>query len=84
MGILNTILPNSNKVAKLKPPRLVIYAKDIQLITGKSHRSCQILLQQIRIALGKTRHQFVTFPEFCQYTKMDEDTVYAFLASKSR
>lgn len=67
-----------------RPSRLVIYPKDVQMLTGKSFRSSQILLQNIRISLQKAKGQFITFAEFCQFTGMKEGYVYEFLFPKSR
>jgi hypothetical protein len=59
--------------------RLPIYPKDIELITGRKHRTACTLLQQIRKTLGKAKHQFVTISEFCQYFGLNEDLVREFL-----
>ena len=39
--------------------RICIYAKDIQLITGRSERYGRKLLQTIRETLDKEPHQFI-------------------------
>lgn len=52
----------------MKQARVVIYPKDIQLITGKSERYGRMLLRKIRIANQKTEHQFITISEFCNFT----------------
>jgi hypothetical protein len=62
-----------------RPPRLVIYPKDVAVIYGKSERFGRKLLQIIRDALGKTTSMPITFFEFCEYTGMDEDTVHDFI-----
>lgn len=61
------------------PERAVIYTQDVQNMTGLSRRSAERWLQTIRKALGKSRHQFVTFREFCAYTGIDEEVARQFL-----
>ncbi len=63
----------------LIPIRIVIYARDIQNITGRSERTARLLLQKIRKAFGKKAGQFVTVSEFCQFTNPAEDMVNRFL-----
>lgn len=54
--------------------RICIYPNDVQLLTGKSYRFSRELLSNLRQALGKEKHQFITFREFANYTgiKLDE------------
>ncbi|KQS31734.1 hypothetical protein [Pedobacter sp. Leaf194] len=51
--------------------RLCIYPKDISAVTGKGQRYAQRLLKNIRFALKKEEHQFVTIKEFADYTGID-------------
>ncbi len=62
----------------LIPHRMVIYARDIENITGRSERTSRLLLQRIREALGKNPGQFISVSEFCQYTglKVEEVNLY--------
>lgn len=55
----------------MKKQRLVIYASDISLITGKSHRQALRLLKVIHDALGKQKHQPVTIREFAAYMGLE-------------
>lgn len=64
---------------KTIPPRVVIYPKDIENITGRRPRTACKLLQKIRQALGKQNHEFVTIKEFCLFTGIDEELVKEFL-----
>lgn len=57
------------------PCRLVIYAKDIQKITGRCERSSYYLLQQIRRYFRKDPKAFVTVEEFCVFTGLREEEV---------
>jgi hypothetical protein len=51
--------------------RLVIYASDVSLITGKSIRQAQRLLKDIHFVLGKRPHQPITIKEFADYMGME-------------
>lgn len=44
--------------------RLVIYPKDIQMITGKSYRQAVRILNHLKRILHKEQHQYITFEEF--------------------
>ncbi|WP_373496227.1 hypothetical protein [Aquiflexum sp.] len=48
--------------------RCVIYPKDVQIITGKSERYGQDLLNKIRIYLNKKPNQFITIKEFSEFS----------------
>ena len=61
------------------PNRMVIYAKDIQNITGRSERAACKLLARIRQAYSKTRGAFVSVEEFCTYTGLRPEHVVLFL-----
>ncbi|PSL44150.1 hypothetical protein CLV51_10615 [Chitinophaga niastensis] len=69
-------MPNSHI---LIPNRIVIYAKDIRNITGRSERTARKMLQQIREANGKKRGDLVTVVEFCRFTGIEEELVTQFL-----
>lgn len=64
---------------KIIPDRMVIFARDIQNITGRSERTSRLLMQKIRKALGKKVGQFISIAEFCQYTGLSEEEVRSFL-----
>lgn len=55
--------------------RIVIYAKDVEIITGRKERTARKILQSIREKLGKEKWEFVTIREFCEYTGIQEDDV---------
>jgi hypothetical protein len=59
--------------------RIVIFARDIQNITGRIERTSRLLLQKIRQALGKKPGQFIYVAEFCQFTGLSEEEVHGFL-----
>ncbi|MEO8759642.1 MAG: hypothetical protein ABI388_01495 [Bacteroidia bacterium] len=48
--------------------RVVIYPKDVMLITGKSERYARKLLSKIKTALNKKPEQFLTVKEFCAFS----------------
>ena len=59
--------------------RIVIYAKDIGRITGKSDRHARTILNDIRKKHGKQKHQFVTLAEFCTHTGLNPEDVTPYL-----
>jgi len=50
------------------PTRIVIYAKDVMMITGRKERAAWKLLAQIRKKYSKKKGQFVTAREFAEFT----------------
>lgn len=61
------------------PGRVVVYAKDVENITGRRERAARKVLQKVRNAFGKDKDAFVTVREFSLYTGIDEDLVREFL-----
>lgn len=59
----------------MKKNRVCIYPKDISLLTGKSLRHAQRMLNDIRFVLCKQKHQFVTIEEFAVYSGINIDLV---------
>lgn len=57
--------------------RVVIYPKDIMIITGKSERYSRYLIQRIKKYLKKEDHQVVSISEFCSYMGLDQELVEA-------
>ncbi|GAA0557795.1 hypothetical protein [Chitinophaga japonensis] len=57
------------------PKRMVIYAKDIENLTGRSPQSARRLLQQVRRWYGKKQKGFISIAEFCEYTGLPEAEV---------
>jgi len=64
---------------KKMPRRIVIYAKDVENITGRKTRAARKLLQRIREQNKKPNEAFVTVNEFCRYTGMCVEEVREFL-----
>lgn len=64
---------------KKMPKRIVIYAKDVENITGRKARAARKLLCRIREHNQKQRDAFVTVKEFCLYTGITEAEVRDFL-----
>ncbi|MDQ8005980.1 MAG: hypothetical protein REI64_14355 [Pedobacter sp.] len=48
--------------------RVCIYPKDVSILTDKSLRHAQKLLQTIKDAMNKRKDQYVTIAEFSEYT----------------
>ena len=61
-------MPNFSK-------RIVIYAKDIENITGRSRRTSYTILQKIRKYYNKLKNEFITIQEFCEFMKIREELV---------
>jgi len=61
------------------PNRIVVYAKDVENITGRKARTARKLLQQIREKLGKSKDGFVTVREFSLHTGIKEEEIREFL-----
>lgn len=55
--------------------RVVIYPKDVEVITGKSERFGRRIIKLIKRAHGKTANQFVSIEEFCFFTGLDVEEV---------
>lgn len=55
--------------------RVVIYPKDIMIITGKSERYSRYLIQRIKQHLKKEQHQVVSISEFCEYMGLEPNEV---------
>ena len=64
---------------KIVPNRIVIYAKDVMNITGRSERTARKILQQIRQSNGKRKGDFVTIVDFSRFTGIDENIIIEFL-----
>ena len=56
--------------------RLIIYVKDVEIITGLKTRTARRLLQKIREKEGKSKDQLVTVAEFCNYMHLREEDVF--------
>lgn len=59
--------------------RVIIYAKDVEMLTGKKYRTACKLLQDLRKAMGKSKQHFVTITEFCSYTGIQEELIREFI-----
>lgn len=55
--------------------RVVIYPKDIMIITGKSERYSRYLLKRIKTHYNKSEHQIVSISEFCEYMGLRIDEI---------
>jgi hypothetical protein len=55
--------------------RVVIYPKDIMIITGKSERYSRYLIKRIKNHFNKSEHQIVSISEFCEYMGLRIDEV---------
>lgn len=55
--------------------RLIIFPKDVQIITGRSERYAQRLILKIKISYQKEPHQFVTVEEFAAFAGIPKELV---------
>lgn len=55
--------------------RVVLYSKDICLITGRKYRTARKLYLEILASLNKRKDQFITLEEFCSYTRIRPEQV---------
>ena len=51
--------------------RIIIYPKDISIITGKSERYGRSTINKIKKELGKQDHQSITIKEYSEYSGID-------------
>jgi hypothetical protein len=62
------------------PNRMVIYPKDVMLITGiQDPRTARKFLDKIRRKFKKAKGSFVSLDEFCEFTGFREDRVHRYL-----
>lgn len=59
----------------LAEKRICIYAKDVQVLTGKSERYARKVIAQVRHHFSKDRGQLLTIREFCEYMCLEENEV---------
>lgn len=59
--------------------RLVLYCKDISIITGRKYRAARKLYLAILRAFDKQPKQFVTMQEFSLYTGIREELILNYL-----
>ncbi|WGF92173.1 hypothetical protein [Aequorivita marisscotiae] len=69
----NSKIPTSQKSSRTS--RIVIYPKDIQLLTGKSYRHALYLNKEIRNYLHKKKHHLLTIYEFADYTGINPEII---------
>ena len=53
----------------MNKPRFVIFAKDIQAMTGVSLRQAQSTLQNIRKDFSRKKNHLVTIAEYCAFSE---------------
>ena len=55
--------------------RVIIYPKDIMVITGKSESYSRDLLKKIKAHLKKEEHQYISVQEFCTYMGLNIEEI---------
>jgi hypothetical protein len=66
----------------MKTTRLVLYTKDIIIITGKSDRTARRMIAAIRKKYHKEKNALVSVDDFCSYTGLKEEKVKALLEDR--
>lgn len=66
---------NTQKGKRIRPARIVIYPKDIMLLTGKSYRYALDLNKEMRTYFKKQKHHFLTIYEFAQYIGVNPEVI---------
>ena len=70
---------NNPQGKRSRPTRIVIYPKDIQLLTGKSYRHALDLNKEVREYFKKQKHHLLTVYEFAQYTGVNPEIILTHL-----
>jgi hypothetical protein len=70
---------NNFQGKRSRPTRIVIYPKDIQLLTGKSYRHALDLNKEVREYFKKQKHHLLTVYEFAQYTGVNPEIILTHL-----
>lgn len=63
----------------MKPGRIIIYPKDIAIITGKTERQARTILDRVRRKCMKAPDQYVTIAEFCVVMGLPEEKIIAII-----
>lgn len=58
---------------KMPSKRLVVYTKDVVLVTGQCERTARRLLKKIRKHYGLDDKTYVSLEAFCSYTGLSEE-----------
>jgi hypothetical protein len=59
--------------------RMILYTKDVMLITGKSERTARRICSRIRRQNNKPARSMITVEEFCQFMGLTVTYVVEFL-----
>lgn len=55
--------------------RVIVYNKDLQILTGKSEKTCYRMLAKIRASAGKESDRPVTLYDVCDYLQLKPEVV---------
>lgn len=61
--------------------RIIIYPKDIMVLTGRSERYSREILRKIKTHHKKEKYQLVSVQEFCDFMGIKSDEVEHILKS---
>jgi uncharacterized protein YllA (UPF0747 family) len=62
-----------------KQNRIILCAKDIKIITGKSDRTVQRIMADIKSKNNISRSDYITIEDICTHLRLTKETVEAFL-----
>ena len=57
------------------PTRIVIYAKDIMLISGRSETAARRMMADIKKKFNRTTRGGINIDDFCNYTGFKHETI---------
>jgi len=60
----------------MKKERIIVYADDVAVLTGKGIRYCRELLKEIKESLGKDPKHHVTCCELGEYLNLDPQVIF--------
>ncbi len=66
---------------KTMPHRVVIYAKDLENLTGRKPRTCHTMMEKMRKFFRKSKDQFITVKECSEFLNIPEELIRDFLVS---
>lgn len=69
-------LQNKGLLPCRKPaPKYIVEIDDIMRMTGRTKRTAQRIMQEVRIACDKTNREFISVEEFIRESKVPKETV---------
>lgn len=70
---------NKNEMKTFEKNRLTIYTSDLQRITGRSERTCQRIINEIKDMFGLNKRQLVTVRHASEYLGIPVSEIHPFI-----